>query len=72
MADSDGLENRCPERDRGFESHPLRHHTISQLTKSWTKNLANQGKEKWWDSNGGIPPSWGDRSNATARGGEAP
>ena len=24
MADSDGLENRCPERDRGFESHPLR------------------------------------------------
>ena len=25
MADSDGLENRCPERDRGFESHPLRH-----------------------------------------------
>ena len=24
VADSDGLENRCPERDRGFESHPLR------------------------------------------------
>lgn len=23
-AESDGLENRCPERDRGFESHPLR------------------------------------------------
>ncbi len=24
MAESGGLENRCPARDRGFESHPLR------------------------------------------------
>ena len=24
-AESGGLENRCPVRDRGFESHPLRH-----------------------------------------------
>ena len=26
VADGDGLENRCPSlKDRGFESHPLRH-----------------------------------------------
>lgn len=25
IGDSDGLENRCPEKDCGFESHSFRH-----------------------------------------------
>ena len=46
MADSDGLENRCPERDRGFESHPLRQHIISQLIKCGARNSTNLQKKE--------------------------
>ena len=34
MDEQAGLENRSPSRDRGFESHPLRHSTKSHQTKS--------------------------------------
>ena len=48
-AESDGLENRCPERDRGFESHPLRHTTGARLEAvlhSWHPESANPSPPK--------------------------
>ncbi len=75
MDEQAGLENRSPSRDRGFESHPLLHNVKSQKTESGATIPAN-GYRTGWDSNGGseggAPPSRGDRSTAKARGGLAP
>ena len=64
MDEQAGLENRSPSWDRGFESHPLRHNV--------TRHKIERGGIRTGGSEGGAPPSWGDRRTAKARGGLAP
>ena len=49
MDEQAGLENRSPSRDRGFESHPLRHHVKSRAIQSGATASTNCRK-----SGGGI------------------
>ena len=53
MDEQAGLENRSPSRDRGFESHPLRHSIKSHQTKSGATIPAN-GCTWGWGSNRGF------------------
>ena len=75
MDEQAGLENRSPSRDRGFESHPLRHNDKSQKTERGA-TIPTNGRRRGWDANGGseggAPPSRGDRRDAPARGGWPP
>ena len=44
MVDGDGLENRCPSlKDRGFESHPLRHFEAKFDKDAFLKGLQKRG-----------------------------
>ena len=75
MVEGAGLENRSRASDRGFESHPLRQmivaHQIfndvrSMMPPPYMAGIRTGGSE------GGMSPSWGDRSVAKTRGGVAP
>ena len=65
-------EHVCWQRHRGFESHPLRHSNKGNGIESGARTPAKDSRRGWGSnggSEGGGPPSWGDRSEAEARGG---
>ena len=58
MDEQAGLENRSPSRDRGFESHPLRHSIKGHGTENGA-TIPTKGCKRRWDSNGGSEGGWG-------------
>ena len=67
-----GLENRSPSRDRGFESHPLRHMHYLPYRRRISPHvllstaLNGAGGIRTGVLKGVLPPSWGDRRDAAA------